>query len=179
MLQAQKLSQREYPSKFDEVIAEYAKHRQDMDHWIVSEGSTTIKCRLYVTLVITAAVIVLCGCMAVPFVFRTRIQGIDHFQITTFGWGLSFFDVILAKSRYVGEWPWHKFLRGHVVCRSISHVNEFTKIDTQMILMNLLHTERDNILKTRGQFNGIFWNASRGSSWLLNVCSCKAVNYTR
>jgi hypothetical protein len=162
MLQSQKVLQRETPSKSDEIIAEYAKHKQEMDHWVVSEDSITIKCRWYVALVITTALIVVCGCMAVPFLVRTRIQGVDPFQITTFGWGLAFFVVILAKSRYVSEWPWHQFLRGQVVCRSISDVNEVTKIDPQMILMNLLHNERDNILKTRGPFNGMFGRQAEG-----------------
>jgi hypothetical protein len=162
MLQTQEPSHRETPSKSDDVIAEYAKHKQTMNHWVVSEDSITIKCRRYVALVIIAALIVVCGCMAVPFAVGSRIPGVDPFQITTFGWGLAFFVVILAKSRYVSEWPWHQFLRGQVVCRSISDVNEVTKIDPQMILMNLLHGECDNILKTRGPFNGMFGRQAEG-----------------
>ena len=162
MLQAKNKPHVETKSKTQDVLSEYAKHKQRMDTWVISEDSITIRCRGYVAWVIITALVIVCGCMAVPFAVGTKIRGVDPFQITTFGWIIAGFVTVLAKSRYVSEWPWHHFLRGQVICRSIKDVNEVTGIDPQMILMNLLHGERDNILRTRGPFNGMFGRKAEG-----------------
>lgn len=162
MLHEQDNSSAETETKSQEILTECAYHKREMDKWVISEGSITIRCRGYVAFVITLALIIVCGCMAVPFAVQQKILGVDPFQITTFGWLLAGFMIVLAKSRYVSEWPWHHFLRGQVICRSIKDVHEVTRIDPQMILMNLLHGERDNILRTRGPFNGMFGRKADG-----------------
>ena len=144
----------------DVIVAAYERDKTRMDTWAVSEDVITIKCRPYVVTIILLAALALFGGMSVPFVVGTRIRGVDPFQITTFAWLVSGFFVILAKSRYVNEWPWHDFLRGRVVCRSIKDVCDVTGIDTQVVLMNLLHEERENPLTTKGPYNGMFGRRS-------------------
>jgi hypothetical protein len=138
------------------VLELYAKVKSKMEKWVISEESVTIDCRRYVQIIIGIAILIVCGSMAVPFIVGTRIRGVDPFQITTFGWIVAGFIAVLAKSRYVSEWPWHDFLRGRVVCRSIKDVFDVTGIDSQMVLLNLLHEERLNTLRTKGPYNGMF-----------------------
>ncbi len=145
-------------SKHDQakITAAYERDKQKMYYWAVSEDAVTIKCRRYVIAVILLAMIIIFGGMSVPFAVGTRIRGVDPFQITTFSWIVAGFLVVLTKSRYVNEWPWHDFLRGQVVCRSIKDVCDVTGIDPQVVLMNLLHEERENTLTTKGPYNGMF-----------------------
>src|ERR1700722_11857733 len=97
--------------------------KRKMDQWIISEDAVIINCRLYVITIIAIAIVIILGGMAIPFVVKNKIEGVDPFQITTYCWFLAGFITILAKSRYVSEWPWHDFLRGRVVCQSISDVH--------------------------------------------------------
>lgn len=136
--------------------AEGESLRSKMDQWIIAEDVIIIKCRLYVFSIILIAAIIILGGMAIPFLVQNRILGVDPFQITSFCWFLAGFITIIAKSRYVSEWPWHDFLRGRVVCNSISAVHDVTRIDSQMILWYLLQEENDNILVTKGPYNGMF-----------------------
>ena len=144
----------------DVIMAAYERDKSRMDSWAKSEDAITIKCRAYVVTIIILAMLVVFGGMAVPFAVGTRIRGVDPFQITTFAWFVAGFFVILAKSKYVNEWAWHDFLRGQVVCRSIKDVCDVTGIDTQVVLMNLLHEERENTLTTKGPYNGMFGRRS-------------------
>jgi hypothetical protein len=134
-----------------------------MNSWIISEDSILVLCRSYVAFVIACALTIVCGCMAVPFAVGSKIRGVDPFQIATFGWIIAGFVVVLAKSRYVTDWPWHHFLRGRVICRSINDVHKVTGIDVQMIIMYLLHDEYTSILRTRGPFNGMFGRKAEGT----------------
>lgn len=146
-----------------QILTEYKMHKQKMDTWIISEDSITIRCRLYVITIISIAVTIICGSISVPFVVRDAVSGVDPFQFATFAWVTMGFFVVIAKSRYVSEWPWHHFLHGRIVCKSVSDVRDVSGINAQMILMMLLHGERENILKTRGPFNGMFTRKSDGS----------------
>jgi len=146
------------------VLELYAKEKVKMDKWVISEESITINCRSYVNLVIGIAIIIVCGGMSVPFIVGTDIRGVDPFQITTFAWIIAGFIAVLAKSRYVSEWPWHDFLRGHVVCRSVKDICDVTGMDAQMILLNLLHEEYLNTLRTKGPYNGMFGRKSDDSN---------------
>ena len=147
-----------------QILMEYKTQKQKMDTWIVSEESITIRCRVYVITVISIALMVVCGSLAIPFVVQNAIRGVDPFQFATFAWVTMGFFLIIAKSRYVSEWPWHHFLHGKIVCKSVSDVRDVSGINDQMIIMNLLHGERENILITRGPFNGMFSRKSDGSS---------------
>ena len=100
--------------------------------------------------------LVLGGGLAIPFAVKERITGVDPFQLTTFAWLLVGVILIVAKSRYVTEWPWHDFLRGRVVCQSVSDLADVTGVDAQVILTMLLHNEQNTTLVTRGPYNGMF-----------------------
>lgn len=132
-----------------------------MDNWTIAEDSITIQCRGYVRTVITVALLVVCGGMAIPFSVGSRIRGVDPFQITTFAWLLAGFIAVVAKSRYVNEWPWHDFFHGHVVCRSIKDVCDVTGLDPQLVLAYLLLEEKDTTLRARGPYNGMFSRVSK------------------
>jgi hypothetical protein len=151
-------------SRAAKMLERYKRDKRKMDDWMISEESITIKCKLYVNAIIGVAILIVCGGMSVPFAAGTRIRGVDPFQITTFSWLIAGFIAVLAKSRYVSEWPWHDFLRGQVVCRSIKEVVDVTGINAQMVLVNLLHEERFNILQTKGPYNGMFGRKAEGSS---------------
>ncbi|KAI9709904.1 MAG: hypothetical protein M1820_002981 [Bogoriella megaspora] len=145
-----------------QILTEYKRHTQKMDAWIIAEDSITINCQIYVISIISIAVIIVCGSLSVPFAVRNRIGGVDPFQFVTFTWVLMAFFVLVAKSLYVSDWSWHHFLHGKVVCKSVSDVRDVSGIDAQMILMKLLHGERENILTTRGPYNGMFTRRSKG-----------------
>lgn len=147
-----------------EVTTRYQNCGSRMDKWVSAEESITIKCHRYVISIISLAILIVCGGVAVPFAVGTRIRGVDPFQITTFAWLLAGFITIIAKSRYVSEWPWHDFLRGRVVCRSVKEVCDVTGIDSQMVLMYLLLEERSNTLRTKGPYNGMFIRVAEGSN---------------
>jgi hypothetical protein len=144
----------------------YQKAKYRMDCWVVAAESITIECRCYVRVVIAFALCIVCGGMAIPFAVGTRIRGVDPFQITSFAWVLAGFIAIVAKSRYVSEWPWpwHDFLRGQVICRSVKDVCDVTGIDSQMVLMYLLREERVNTLRTKGPYNGMFSRKAQDTS---------------
>jgi hypothetical protein len=134
----------------------YKSVENRMNDWIIAETTVTLKCYTYVYSVLLFCAVLICGAMAVPFTVKNRLKGVDPFNITTFAWLLAGFILVLAKSRYVCEWPWHDFLRGQVVCNSIKEMASVTSIDTQMILTSLLHNERDTTLITKGPYNGMF-----------------------
>jgi hypothetical protein len=153
----------ETETKRSAILQQYEKHKRQMELWTVTEDCIIIKCRSYVAIVVSIAGIIICGCFAVPFVVKQDISGVDPFQIFMFAWVLAGFIVIVAKSRYVSEWPWHHFIRGEVVCGSVRDVSEVTGIDKQAVLSYLLHGERTNILTTRGPYNGMFGRTTEGS----------------
>jgi hypothetical protein len=127
-----------------------------MRAWTIAEDSITFDCHVYVSVCVTLALLIVLAGIAIPFVVRDRIKGVDPFQITLFTWMLAGFVILVAKGRYVNEWPWHEFIHGHVICRSLKEVCDATKIDDQTVLMYLLLNEWRNILYTRGPHNGMF-----------------------
>jgi hypothetical protein len=147
-------------SRSARILAQDMAAKNKMDIWVISEDSVIINCRGYVVINIVTALIIVLGAMAVPFAVKQRITGVDPFQITSFSWVVAAFIIILAKSRYVSQWPWHDFLRGRVVCNSVSDVHDVTGVDSQMIIWYLLYAEHDNILRTKGPFNGMFGQVS-------------------
>ena len=127
-----------------------------MAKWVIAEDSITIECRQYIYAIIALTGVIVCGGISVPFAVRNRIAGVDPFQITLFSWIVATFVIFTAKSRYAAEWPWHEFLHGQVVCRSVKEVCDASGINAQTILMNLLLHEKNTVLRTRGPYNGMF-----------------------
>jgi hypothetical protein len=145
------------------LIDQYHRDKSRMSHWIIAEDTVTIKCRRYCFVVITIAVTLVVGAMAIPFTVRDKIKGVDPFQITAFTWVLAGFFVVLAKSRFVNEWPWHDFIHWQVVCKSVHDICDVSGIDAQTVLTHLLHEEKESSLQTKGPFNGMFSSRTDGS----------------
>jgi hypothetical protein len=148
-------------SERERRVVDTERHREaraqiDRKRWVVSEDSIRISCRLYVSIACLLAGMVLCGSLAIPFTVRNRIAGVDPFNITLFSWLISGLILVVAKGRYVNEWPWHQFIHGHVVCRSIEELCEVSHVDAQTVLSYLLLHESKSILRTRGPYNGLF-----------------------
>ena len=66
----------------------------------------------------------------------------------------------IGKVSICHEWQWHDFLRDQVKCRSIKNICDVTRIDPQVVLMNLLQEERANTLRTKGPYNSMFGRRS-------------------
>ena len=127
-----------------------------MSKWTITASSVTVRCRTYVTLVQGITALIVLGGLAVPFTVRNRIQGVDPFQIALFAWLVGGFLLAAAKSRYVNSWPWHDFLRGCVVCRSLSDLSDVSGVKPQIVLLYLLHNEWNSLLITESPYNGMF-----------------------
>jgi hypothetical protein len=133
-----------------------ARDKATMQRWVISEGSIRVGVRLYVHLVVACAAVILASALVIPFTVRNRILGVDPFNITLFLWLFTGLYLLVAKGRYVTEWPWHQFIHGHVICRSVEEVCEASKIDPQTVMSYLLLNEWKLTLRTRGPYNGLF-----------------------
>ncbi|OBT58635.1 hypothetical protein VE04_01227 [Pseudogymnoascus sp. 24MN13] len=142
--------------KISRARKRYQRDEKLMREWIFTTSTVTVKCRRYVVVVMAICFIILGGGIAIPSCVQERIKGVDPFQVTTFVWLLVGVILIIAKGRYVTEWPWHDFLHGKVVCQSISDLADVTGVDAQMILNKLLYNERDTFMVTKGPYNGMF-----------------------
>ncbi|KAK6364505.1 hypothetical protein LTS17_012128 [Exophiala oligosperma] len=139
-----------------QVVQQYVKEEKRMQSWVFAETSVTVRCTGYIMAIMVLCALVLGGGLAIPFVVRNEIVGVDPFQITTFTWLIVGAILIVAKTRYVTEWPWHDFLHGRVVCKSVSDLAEVTGVDARFILTKLLYDERNTTVVTRGPYNGMF-----------------------
>ncbi|KAK6829775.1 hypothetical protein PG987_010359 [Apiospora arundinis] len=140
----------------DKSLKEYQQHDHKTEQWIFDTVSVTVNCRRYVFTVLAVCIVIVAGGLAIPFSVGSRIDGVDPFQITSFCWLVVGVILIAAKSRYVTEWPWHDFLHGRVVCRSVCDLADVSGVDKQVILAKLLSNEEALLLKTKGPFNGMF-----------------------
>jgi len=129
---------------------------------MISEGTITIRCQYYVYSIISFAFIFGLGSIAIPFTVGARIPGVDPFQVTIYCWALAGMILIVCKSIYVSNWPWHDFLRSQVICRSLSEASHVSGIDPQAILLHLLDQDYIGILQTKGPYNSMFRNKSKG-----------------
>ncbi|KIW11026.1 hypothetical protein PV08_10325 [Exophiala spinifera] len=145
-----------------QVVQQYVKEEKRMQSWVFAETSVTVRCTGYIMAIMGLCAVVLGGGLAIPFVVRNEIVGVDPFQITTFTWLIVGVILIVAKTRYVTEWPWHDFLHGRVVCKSVSDLAEVTGVDAQLILTKLLYDERNTTVVTRGPYNGMFSRRPEG-----------------
>ncbi|KAF1807839.1 hypothetical protein P152DRAFT_384734, partial [Eremomyces bilateralis CBS 781.70] len=122
----------------------------EQESWAICENSVRIKTTKYSTVVLAVAIVIILGSLCVPFLVGEKIEGVDPFQFVTFGWLLAGAFLIGAKSRYVEEWPWHDFLRGQIICRSVSELAHASRLKEQTILLYLLQNEFKKPLMFRG-----------------------------
>jgi hypothetical protein len=139
-----------------EIFREYETRKAEIKDWAITEDSVRVRTKKYSGIVLTIAIIIIGGSLPVPFLVKNRIPGVDPFQFITFSWLLAGAFLVGAKSRYVENWPWHDFLRGQILCRSVSELAVASRVNKQTVLLYLLHHEFRNPLVFRGPYHGVF-----------------------
>lgn len=143
---------------------QYKSRQAEIQDWDVTEDSVLVRTKKYSGVVLTVAMAIIGGSLSVPFLVGERIPGVDPFQFVTFGWLLAGAFLVGAKSRYVESWPWHDFLRGQIVCKTVSELAVASRVKKQAVLLYLLHKEFQNPLLFRGPYHGVFRRRA-GSGW--------------
>ncbi|KLU85046.1 hypothetical protein MAPG_04078 [Magnaporthiopsis poae ATCC 64411] len=110
------------------VLEEYRLHSKLVKSWVVGEESITVSCKLSSRLAIASAAILVVGGLVIGFTVGGRIEQVDPFNVANYMWFVAGFVLLVFKSRFVSDWPWHDFLRGHVVCRSVRDLAEVTGV---------------------------------------------------
>ncbi|KAI0385086.1 hypothetical protein F5Y04DRAFT_246803 [Hypomontagnella monticulosa] len=141
------------PEKSKRLITE-AKER--LKGWVISDNAIIVPYKRYAWgWLIVSTLLVLAG-LAVGFSVGGRIAGVDPFNVSIFCWAVAGFLLVVAKAICVENWPWSRFLRGEVPCRSVSEVAAVTGVDAQVILAILIGLDKRTYLKTCGPFNTLF-----------------------
>ncbi|KAH8886176.1 hypothetical protein GQ53DRAFT_809771 [Thozetella sp. PMI_491] len=143
---------------------EYKARKAEINSWSLMEDSVRVHTTKYSSITLAIALSVISGSLCVPFLVGERIPGVDPFQFVTFGWLLAGAFLVGAKSRYVENWPWHDFLRGQIVCRSVSELAVASRVKRQAVLLYLLHHEFRGPLRFRGPCQGPFHRRSNSST---------------
>lgn len=146
------------------VLRDYQAKTGEFKTWAVTEDSVRVRTPTYSFIVLTVGIGIIAGALTVPFLVKEGIPGVDPFQFVTFGWLLAGAFLVLAKSRYVENWPWHDFLRGQIVCRSVSELAVASRVKEQAVLLYLLHYEFRNPLVYGGPYHGIFRRRAKGGA---------------
>jgi hypothetical protein len=138
------------------VLKEYKSRKAEIKSWAITDDSVRVRTTKYSSSVLTIAITIIAFCLSIPFWVGDKITAVDPFQFVTFGWLLAGAFLVGAKSRYVENWPWHDFLRGQIVCRSVSELAVASRVKKQGVLLYLLHHEYRNPLVFRGPYHGVF-----------------------
>ena len=139
-----------------EILEEYKNREPEILDWTVTKDSVRVHTKKYSSIVLACAVAIIGGSLSIPFLVGERIAGVDPFQFVTFSWLVAGAFLVGAKSRYVENWPWHDFLRGQVVCRSVLELAEASNVTKQAVLLYLLHHEFRKRLVFGGPYHSIF-----------------------
>lgn len=143
-------------SQRDRHRKEMAKAMQEFQKWMIDETTIVIPNRKYAWGFLGSCLVLVLGGMTMGLTVGNRIEGVDLLGFATYCWVLAGFVLLVAKSMRVENWPWSRFFRGQVVCRSLREVASVTGMDPQTILAILLRLEpRMNLIK-RGPFNAVF-----------------------
>ncbi|KAL2785795.1 hypothetical protein BJX66DRAFT_49557 [Aspergillus keveii] len=127
-----------------------------LETWTIDEKSITIPYRRYCYGSLGVCATLVSGGLAIGLTVERRINGVDPFNISIFCWTLAAFLALLLKSIRVENWPWRDFLRGRVVCRSVSEVRDVAGMEPQLLLSILLILEMQVMLSKRGRFCVLF-----------------------
>ncbi|KAJ4299339.1 hypothetical protein N0V90_004584 [Kalmusia sp. IMI 367209] len=140
----------------DRARREMRKAMQEFQTWMIDETTVVIPNRKYAWGFLGGCIMLVLGGLTMGLSVGNRIEGVDPLGFATYCWVLSGFVLLVAKSMRVENWPWSRFFRGQVVCRSLREVVSVTGMDSQTILAILLRLEpRMNLIK-RGPFNAVF-----------------------
>lgn len=123
--------------------------------WTIDEKAITIQHRWYTLFSLLVCALLIAGGVAL-IAIEERAKGVDPSNLTALAWAAAGFSMVYFKSRRVQDWPWRDFLRGRIVCRSVSEVQSVTGMDPQALMAILLRLESRLLLKTRGPFNTLF-----------------------
>ncbi|KAK8070627.1 hypothetical protein PG997_010830 [Apiospora hydei] len=138
---------------------DYRTHHHELQRWTIEDGSVTVKCRGYV-----AFILFLCAVITLVFTVPPGVDDGDPFlyaYVATLVLGSILF---VAKSYWMRDWPWHDFLKGRIVCHSVSEVVAVTRVDEQVVLLKLLDHARASRFVTQGPYNAIFKRLDRSTN---------------
>ncbi|KAH0556907.1 hypothetical protein GP486_005307 [Trichoglossum hirsutum] len=148
-----------------------------VNSWIIDEKAIVIPYKRYAWGFLAVCVVLVLGGLGIGFFVKTRIRGVDPFNISIFCWAFAGFLTVFAKSIRVENWPWRDYLRGYVVCRSVTEVQAVSGLDAQLLLSILLRLEGRMNLKKRGPFHHLFTRATEdGFSIDVPVRSSTLIN---
>lgn len=142
------------------MFNQYTNRKHEAEHWEWTENSVLVYTKTYSFITLGIAVAIIGGCLSVPFIVGEGITGVDPFNLVTFSWLLAGAFLVVVKNRYVENWPWHDFLRGQIVCRSVRELAEVLDVEKQVVLLCLLHHEFQKPLLFDGPFCGPFQRRS-------------------
>lgn len=128
-------------SQRDRQRKEMKNAMQEFQKWMIDESTIVIPNRKYAWGFLGGCLVLVLGGMAMGLSVGNRIQGVDPLGFATYCWVLAGFVLLVAKSMRVENWPWSRFFRGQVVCRSLREVVSVTRMDAQTILAILLRLE--------------------------------------
>lgn len=150
------------------VASDLQRCHLQIKHWVIFEDSIMVHCRMYSISALTIAFVIIFGTISVPFLVKERIKGVDPFQWVTFAWLVAGAFLIGAKSRYNESWPWHDFIRGQILCQGVKQLAKVSGIDSQTILLYLLHNETKNPVAFRGPYKTIFSKCTSSSGFSID-----------
>ncbi|KAM0418889.1 hypothetical protein ACHAPT_012154 [Fusarium lateritium] len=129
---------------------------EQAEKWIIDEKAIIIQHAWYSMVALGVCALLIAGGVAL-IAIEDSASGVDPSNLTALAWAAAGFTMIYFKSRRVQDWPWRDFLRGRIVCRSITEVQSVTGMDPQVLIAILLRLETRMFLKTRGPFNTLFF----------------------
>ncbi|RTE84434.1 hypothetical protein BHE90_001013 [Fusarium euwallaceae] len=155
------LSQTVYDTEMARLARQGKPNRQlkeeleKAEKWTIDEKAIIIQHTWYSMISLGVCALLIAGGVALIAV-EDMAEGVDPSNLTALAWAAAGFIMIFFKSRRVQDWPWRDFLRGRIVCRSITEVESVTGMDPQVLIAILLRLETRMFLKTRGPFNTLF-----------------------
>lgn len=161
------LDNRETPLMDAQKYRQYLK--ETIDKWAIQETSIVIGCAAYVHAMIFLSAALVIGGLLCGFLVGDRIVGVDPFNLTMFSWIIGGFLILIAKSVMVSDWTWRDLLLRQVTCRSLSEVSSVTGLDAQDLLVFLLSSEFQTILRTGGPYQRSFFRDSTADGFSIDI----------
>jgi hypothetical protein len=158
--------------KRNEHVSELNKYNKpygEFKSWEITEGSIRAKTTKFSLIVIVIAIVIVLDSLSVPFLVYKRIPGVYPFQFVTFSWLLAGAFLVGAKSRYIEEWPWHEFLSGWIVRRSVTELSQASGVSEQTVLVYLLCEQSKNTLIFRGYYSCAFTKPKEAPATGFNI----------